>query len=157
MSGKAIVGAFLLTLSSPALADPSPSATAGDPASAVRLPVALAERPLTVPRFILEPDIEADVTRIEPNATYGNLGIGASFGVTDYLGVRAIVLPLQLAGPPGNGFHYGQTSEDRGPGVGATLAFVHGRVMRSRASTAPSATSTRSSTSLISSCPARAR
>jgi hypothetical protein len=79
-----------------------------------------------VPRFILEPDFDVDVTHIPP--TYGNLGIGASFGATDYLGVRALVFPLQLAGPAGNGFHYGQTSEDRGPSVGATLAFVHGAV-----------------------------
>jgi hypothetical protein len=118
----AFVSVFALAPS--ALADP-------DPASPLRLPVAVAERPLTIPSLILNPNLDSDVTRIPDvggAATYGNVGLAATFGITDDLEVRALVLPLQLAGPPGNGFHYGETSENRGPSVGATYRFVRGVV-----------------------------
>jgi hypothetical protein len=61
--------------------------------------------------------------------TFANLSLGASFGVTDDLTVRAQVLPLQLTG--GTGFHYGQSTglfgvDNVGPGVGATYRFLRG-------------------------------
>jgi hypothetical protein len=124
-SGSALAIALLsiTTVTLPANADPPES-------GALRLPIAEAQRPITIPQLILEPGLqfEADrFTRQDVTAFYYNLGLSAGFGITDDLSVRALVLPLQLGGPPGSGgFHYGQTTEDRGPSVGATYRLVHG-------------------------------
>jgi hypothetical protein len=116
-----LLAVSVLAFAASALADP-------DPASAIRLPVAVAERPLTLPSLILSPYVDPDGFRADAAATYANVDIGATFGITDDFEVRALVLPLQLDGPAGNRFHYGQTSEQRGPSVGATYRFVRGVV-----------------------------
>ena len=103
-----------------------------------RYPLAEAERPLTLPKMVLMRELDIDVPRVSlPSpiggqaaaTSFANVSVGASFGITDDLTVRAQVLPLQLAG--GSGFHYGQTSgfygvDNPGPGVGATYRFLRG-------------------------------
>jgi hypothetical protein len=106
------------------------------PESEGRLPLAQAERPLTLPKFILNPEVEFNVTAHPsgdgvPSATFVNLNVSASFGVTDDLSVRATVLPLQLSGPTDAGssaFHYGQYEDNVGPSGGATYRFLKGDV-----------------------------
>jgi hypothetical protein len=114
--------AALFTLhASPALGDSTGPA-------AVRLPVAEAERPLTLPALILSPTLDANATHW-PEGTFGNLTLGAALGVTDDLELDAEVLPVQLASPAGyGGIHYGETSNYRGPRVGATFRLLRGTV-----------------------------
>jgi hypothetical protein len=111
-----------------ALAEPTGAEPEKEEAAEGRYPVAEAERPLTLPRFILNPEIDFDVRRLNDavGTHLANLTVGASFGVTDNLSVRAIVLPLELAGT--EPVHYGQTTEVPGPTVGATYRFLHGPV-----------------------------
>jgi hypothetical protein len=109
------------------LADPA-DPTEPEAPGALRLPVAQAERPLTLPHLILNPTVGFDVTRIQANDTYANLTAGVELGILDDLSLHALFLPLQIAGPGVDGFHYGQTSEYRGPSVGATFRFVRGVV-----------------------------
>ena len=87
--------------------------------------MAQAERPLTLPKMVL--NAEADLDFPHAGGFYGNLSLGASFGILDDLTVRAVVIPLQFFGSDG-GFHYGQTTGDPGPGVGATYRFLKGDV-----------------------------
>jgi hypothetical protein len=118
-SGSALL--LSLTQTSPSFADdPSPGP--------LRLPVAEAQRPLTLPTLILNPSVEVDILRIQAHDAYADLTGQASFGVTDDLTVRALFLPLQLGGPAGQDLHYGQTSETKGPSVGATYRFIRGPV-----------------------------
>jgi hypothetical protein len=123
--GSALAVALLsiTTVTLPATADPPDS-------GALRLPIAEAQRPITIPQLILEPTLQfegARFTRTDITGFYYNLGLSAGFGITDDLTVRALVLPLQLGGPSGSGgFHYGQATEDRGPSVGATYRLVRG-------------------------------
>ncbi len=115
-----LVLVFLAVLSSrPARADVSTPAPAP---TDLRLPVAEAERPLTPPRLILGSDFSFDVRH--NGHTFADLGLDLAFGITDNLTVRALVLPLQLAGPPGDGFHYGQSAGTRGPSVGVSYRLV---------------------------------
>lgn len=116
-----------------ARAEPSGAEPVKEGASEGRLPVAEAERPITLPRFVLSPELDFDVTHLAGVGSFGNLSLGASFGITDDFSVRAQVLPLQLAGPAGSGFHYGQATglagiDNPGPGIGATYRFVRGFV-----------------------------
>jgi hypothetical protein len=121
-----------------------PAAAQKEPADAEgegegRLPVAEAERPLTLPRFILNPEGDFALVRVgggpvalgappAPSQLYANLSVAIGFGITDDLTVRALVLPLQLAGPAGTGFHYGELEGDPGPSIGASYRFVRGQV-----------------------------
>jgi hypothetical protein len=90
---------------------------------ALRLPIAAAERPLTLPRLILRPTLQIDDTHESGGLSYPNFTLGAALGITDYFVVRATVLPLQL-----NPVHYGELSEYVGPSAGATLRFLKGVV-----------------------------
>jgi len=109
-------------------AGPSPAEGAGE----LRLAVSVTERGLTLPKMILNPELDFDFVRVPGGSLFANLSAGASFGVLDDLTVRAQVLPLQLAGPAGTGFHYGQATgllgvDNVGPGVGATYRFLKGK------------------------------
>jgi hypothetical protein len=106
----------------------SPARADSTEPGAVRLPVAEAERPLTLPALILSPTLDANATHW-PEGTFANLTLGATFGVTDDVELDAQVLPVQLASPTGyGGIHYGETSNYRGPRVGATLRLLRGIV-----------------------------
>jgi hypothetical protein len=128
----AIASAAVVALAAPsALAEPSGAEPVKEGVAEGRLPVAEAERPITLPRFVLNPELDFDVPHL--GANFVNLSLGASFGITDDFTVRAQVLPLQLAGPAGSGFHYGQATglvgiDNPGPGIGATYRFVRGFV-----------------------------
>jgi hypothetical protein len=125
----AIASAAVVALAAPsALAEPSGAEPVKEGVAEGRLPVAEAERPITLPRFVLNPELDFDITHLAGLGSFANLSLGASFGITDDFSVRAQVLPLQLAGPAGSGFHYGQTTENPGPGIGATYRFVRGFV-----------------------------
>jgi hypothetical protein len=105
-------------------AQPSPVNGSEEPEPTFRLPVAVAQRPLTLPHFILRPTIEIDGTREIGGNAFTNLALSGAFGITDDIAVRATVLPLQLTGP--EGVHYGQSSEYVGPTAGATVRFLRG-------------------------------
>lgn len=145
VSVASLVVLSLMTSASLALAEePAAAPGAAPPKEAKeehaegRYPVAEAERPLTLPSMVLMGELDLDFPRVNilgafgaaSATTFANVSIGASFGVTDDLTVRAQVLPLQLAG--GGGFHYGQSSavfggiDNPGPGVGATYRFLKG-------------------------------
>jgi hypothetical protein len=81
------------------------------PAEAERLPVPVAERPLTLPAFVLAPNASLDTLRFGTFGSYSRLTVGADSGITDSLSIRAVVLPLQLSGPASldEGLHYGQS------------------------------------------------
>ena len=116
-----------LTGASTALADGPPPAV--DPEPQMRLPVAFAARPITLPSFVLSPEVGVDWVRQDASASYADLTVQVAFGITDDLTIRALVAPLQLAAPAvDGGFHYGQTAETRGPSAGATYRFVRGAV-----------------------------
>lgn len=114
----------LILSSSTAHADPAPS----DEFATVRLPVAQAERPITLPRLVLGTEIGFDGVRQLAHGIYDNLTASVAFGITDDLALRAVLAPLQLAGPPGTGFYYGQSTEDHGPSAGAVYRLVRGVV-----------------------------
>jgi hypothetical protein len=84
-----------------------------------RLPLSYTERPLTLPRLVLNPAAEFNVTKEDD--TFVNLAITAAFGITDDLQVQADVAPLQLS-PTAK---YGQT-EWPGPSVGVKYRFLRG-------------------------------
>ena len=89
-----------LSVATLALLTLAPSARAqaeGPPGETPRYPVAQAERPLTLPKLVL--DAEADVDFPHVGGFFGNVSLGASFGIVDDFTVRAVVLPLQLFGP----------------------------------------------------------
>jgi len=124
----------ILALASSAFADPAPAAA---PAAAPegRYPVAQAERPLTLPKMVLTANADLNIASYSSpgglggSSSFLNLGLGAAFGITDDLSVRAMVLPLQLTGPAGSGFHYGQYTGlagigSPGPSAGATYRFM---------------------------------
>jgi hypothetical protein len=102
--------------------DPPTTVVTEEAPPALRLPVAAAERPLTLPRLVLRPSIDFDVTH-ETGVAYPNLDLSVALGITDWLVVRATVLPLQLSP-----FHYGEDSEYVGPRAGATIRFLKGVV-----------------------------
>ncbi len=117
------VAAVLYIVAAPAYADePDPAS------SAVRLPVAAAQRPITPPSLVFNPSLTFAVRHQVPQGSFIDLDVGASLGVTDNVSVRALVLPLQLSAPIGAGrrFQYGQTQGIRGPSIGATYRFVRG-------------------------------
>lgn len=85
-----------------------------------RLPLSYTERPLTLPRFVLNPLAELYVAK-EDIDTFVNLGVSAAFGITDDFQVEAVVAPLQFSPT----FKYGQT-EQPGPALGATFRLLRG-------------------------------
>ena len=89
-----------------------PAAEAEEPAP--RLPLARAERPLTLPQGVLEPLARFSVVS-EPPRLF-DLGFGAAAGITDDLELRVVVAPLQIA----PSLIYGQVGHP-GPSVGATF------------------------------------
>jgi hypothetical protein len=96
-----------------------------------RLPVSYTERPLTLPRLILNPELELALDRIDlGNAgvgTFFGLGISARFGILDDLEAYALVLPLEL-GPFGAADVPGQSKAHyANPKLGATYRFLRGR------------------------------
>lgn len=128
MRHRFVVAAVVVLVAPSALAEPSDVESDKEDTAEGRYPVAQAARPLTLPRFILNPEIDFDVRRLNDavGTHFANVTLGASFGATDNLSLRAIVLPLELAGA--EPLHYGQTTEIPGPTVGATYRLLHGPV-----------------------------
>jgi len=134
--------AGLLAVAAPAPVRADDPSTADDAAVPGRLPVAQAQRPLTLPRLVLAPELDFDATRIGALTTSGvasqvsvfaNGTIGAAFGIADDLTARITVLPLQLLGPSGTSIHYGQTTgldgvDTPGFAFGATYRLSRGPV-----------------------------
>ncbi len=127
-----VVASMVLVHPVTALAgEPTPGSTeregAGEATSEGRLPVAEAERPLTLPALVLNPELDFDITRLG-GGTYANLALVGAMGLTGDLTVRATLLPLQLAAPGPAAFRYGQATENVGPSVGTTYRFRKGNV-----------------------------
>jgi hypothetical protein len=94
-----------------------------------RLPVSYTERPITLPRFILNPELEFAFERfafggIEAENAIA-LALSARFGITDDLDAYAIVAPLEF-GPIGAA---GEKVQARyvDPKFGATYRFMRGK------------------------------
>jgi hypothetical protein len=85
----------------------------------------VAQRPITVPRLILSPHLDFDVTHNDAGMA-GYLDAGVSFGITDDFEVNALVMPLQLWAP-NSGLQYGESARFEGPSIGATYRFVRGQ------------------------------
>jgi hypothetical protein len=92
-----------------------------------RLPVSYTERPITLPRLILNPELEFAFERVAFGGVAPQniaIGLSARFGITDDLDAYAIFAPLEI-GPFGDaaiggaGFHYVN------PKIGATYRFIH--------------------------------
>jgi hypothetical protein len=101
----------------------APGAASAAPAAEehYRLPVSYTERGITNPEKILSPEADLVVTNVAPGGGAGskgivNLALQAGYSITDDLGVRATVVPLELNSP----FAY------LGPSVGATYRFLKG-------------------------------
>lgn len=91
---------------------------AGDAAS--EYPIAYAERPLTLPRMTLAPELGFSVMRVNGGTgtdTKVGMEIGASFGITKDLEVGVTFAPLVFA----PSFEYGE------PRFGATYRFLSGQ------------------------------
>ncbi len=98
-------------------------------------PVSFVERPLTLPRFTLAPELEIDINRLPGAAvTTGATGnipvvagmqIGAAFGITKDLEVGAIVLPIQFNGGGGYGGLFVGDETVGEPQAYATFRFLH--------------------------------
>ena len=90
----------------------------GDPG--IRMPLPYAQRPLTLPKMTLAPELGLSFTHLSANGfsspTYVNLEAGAHFGITDDFEVGAIALPIRFA----PNFGYGN------PRVEATYRFLKG-------------------------------
>jgi hypothetical protein len=88
-----------------------------------RLEVSFTERPLTMPRLILNLEGELGVEHVDPATTLG-FTLSGRFGITDDLEVNAIFAPLEV-GP------YGSTDPSKfayaNPEIGATYRFLRGR------------------------------
>lgn len=92
------------------------------PKAGEKMPLPFAQRPLTLPRMTLAPEVSFDVAHV----AFGGLGsaigvgmeIGARFGILDDLEVGAVVLPLEFSPD----FAYGN------PRLEATFRFLKGTV-----------------------------
>lgn len=65
------------------------------------MPLAVAQRPLTLPRLTVAPTLGVDFSHVERDAKRGlqsplNLDVSARFGVLDDFEISAVVLPLQM-------------------------------------------------------------
>ena len=87
-----------------------------------KMPLPFAERPLTLPRMTLAPEVSLDVAHVAlgglGSATSAGMEIGAHFGILDDLEVGAVVLPLEFSPD----FAYGN------PRLEATFRFLKGTV-----------------------------
>jgi hypothetical protein len=107
------------TVPAPAAAAPAAPAEGG-----YRLPVSYTERGITNPEKILSPELDFDITRVPglgapppgAAAVVANLAIGAGYSITNDLGVRATVIPIQ----------FNPTVHYLGPNLGATYRFLKG-------------------------------
>jgi hypothetical protein len=122
------VSAFVLAIpfamafaTTPAHADPAD----GEPA--IRLPLARAQRPITLPALVVAPEVDFQIDH-RAEGTYGELDVSAAAGLTDDLSVHALVAPLELWAPGGGGLRYGETNRNFGPGAGVSYRFVRGHV-----------------------------
>jgi hypothetical protein len=93
----------------------------------MRLPVPVAQRPLTLPSLILAPQAEFQVDERPNDGAYPELDLSVTTGITDDLAVHALVAPLELSSPHGS-FRYGETNRNAGPGAGVAYRFVRGTV-----------------------------
>jgi hypothetical protein len=94
----------------------------------VQLPVAKAQRPLTLPSRVLAAQLGFEVDERPEDGAYPELDVSAAAGITDDLAIHVLVAPLELASPRGGRLQYGETNRNFGPGAGAAYRFVHGRV-----------------------------
>jgi hypothetical protein len=87
-------------------------------------PVSYVERPLTLPRFALAPELELDVTRTTIVITVGGpttiemgagMALAATFGITSDFEVGAVVAPIEFA----------PTAAYGDPQIFATYRFLH--------------------------------
>lgn len=102
-------------------------ADSGNSDAGLRLPVPEAARPLTLPRLVLAPEGSFEVDRLPGGSDYGELDLSVAAGLTDDLGVHALVAPLQLWSPPGDGgAQYGETNRNFGPSAGVVYRFLRG-------------------------------
>jgi hypothetical protein len=108
----------------PAAAPARPNVAAGEPA-AMRLPLAAAQRPLTLPRLILSPRLDFDVTH-NVGGVSGYLDGAMAFGLTDDFEMNVLFVPLRLWAP-NSGVQYGEVGRIEGPSLGALYRFVRGR------------------------------
>ncbi|MGD0528419.1 MAG: hypothetical protein ABSE49_25005 [Polyangiaceae bacterium] len=123
-AGRLVVFAGVALSSTPSRAD-----VTDPPGPALRLPVPEAQRPLTLPRFVLAPQAGFQADQRPDEGTFIGLDLSGAFGVTDDVTVHALVAPLQLSTPPGyGGFQYGETNRNFGPGAGVTLRLLRGPV-----------------------------
>ncbi len=103
-------------------------------------PVSYVERPLTLPKLTLAPQLELDVDRIPLSATVGTGGavlkasgtvaagmqIGAAFGITNDLEVGAIVLPVMFTPVGGYGGPFvGEEGTVGEPTIYGTYRFLN--------------------------------
>lgn len=119
--------AVFLALAILSIAAPAAAADPELDASAMRLPVPEAQRPITLPRLVASSDFEFQVDR-RPGGSFVDLDVSGRLGITDELTVHALVAPLQLSAPGGGAVQYGENNRNQGPGLGATYRFVHGVV-----------------------------
>lgn len=113
--GMALFGLALLCRAGTARAEEGPKA--GE-----KMPLPFAQRPLTLPRMTLAPEVSFDVAHVafggQRSATGVGMEIGAHFGILDDLEVGAVVLPLEFSPD----FAYGN------PRLEATFRFLKGTV-----------------------------
>ncbi|MEP7125987.1 MAG: hypothetical protein ABJE95_33955 [Byssovorax sp.] len=87
-----------------------------------KMPLPFAQRPLTLPKMTLAPEVGLEVSHVSIGAfSLGNavgMEIGAHFGILDDLEVGAVVLPLEFSPD----FAYGN------PRIEATFRFLKGTV-----------------------------
>lgn len=96
-------------------------------------PLAFAERPLTLPRFALSPELDLIVGRVGDvttsngaRVTLAAINVGASFGITKDLEVGAFVLPFSFAPKVSYGSAY---DVDANIELFATYRFFHNRIV----------------------------
>lgn len=124
-----LLGVALLFVAEPVLADdPVAAATDPNPQDAIRLPVRVASRPLTLPKLVFAPSLELEDVHFPNSGSYANLTVMGGLGITDDITVHALVVPLEIASPAMTGFHFGQSTSYAGPSIGATYRFLRGPV-----------------------------
>ncbi|MGH7296110.1 MAG: hypothetical protein ACRELB_14300, partial [Polyangiaceae bacterium] len=120
--------AWLLACAAGAAITSAPRLAHADPpadAAGLRLPVPEAQRPLTLPRLVLAPEAGFQVDRRPNRNVFGELDVSGALGITDDLAVSALVAPLELWGPAGQGPRYGETNRNAGPQAAVTYRFAH--------------------------------
>jgi hypothetical protein len=108
----------------PAPPPAAPAAPAPPVEGGTRLAVAFAQRGITNPEKILSPEADFNLTGIGGpfgvvggiSGIHANLALGAAYSLTDDLGVRATVIPIEFNSP----------TAFLGPSVGATYRLLKG-------------------------------